>query len=362
MLTVEATWVWDFWLADDGDRFHAFFLHAPTSLGSEERRHRAARIGHAVSLDLTEWDVLPERPIDVGSRGDFDETATWTGSIVRGDDGLWRMFYTGSRFLEPEPAVANIEAIGVAVSADLHTWVKRPGPVTSADGRWYETWGTSTWKEEAWRDPWVFRDPSGAGWHMLVTARANHGAVDDRGVLGHAFSADLETWEVRPPLTQPGSGFAHLEVPQVAEIDGRWVLLFSCIGSAMTADYTAAFPDAGTWVVTIDDPTRPIDLSYARPLTAESRYSGRVVQERDGSWEFLAFQNTSAGSPFVGGIADPVAFTLDADGQPVLADSGGHSQPQLQTSRTPQVRTGEQRHAQPAPHVSKDGYKREGES
>ena len=61
--------------------------------------------------------------------------------------------------------------------------------------------------EEAWRDPWVFADPGGDGWHMLVTARANHGPADDRGVIGHAVSPDLKRWEVRPPISKPGSGF-----------------------------------------------------------------------------------------------------------------------------------------------------------
>lgn len=318
MLSVPGSWVWDFWVADDGDTFHAYFLHAPIALGSEERRHRAARIGHAVSTDLSSWELRDGAPFEVGDAGSFDETATWTGSVVRGDDGLWRMFYTGSRFLFAEPAVANIESVGVAVSSDLETWVTGPEPVTVADPRWYETWGSSDWKEEAWRDPWVFRDPSGEGWHMLVTARANQGDLDDRGVIGHAFSPDLVEWEVRPPLTRPGSGFAHLEVPQVELVDGRWVLLFSATRDALSADHAAQTPDAGTWAVVIDDPTEPFDVTAARPLTTEDLYSGRLAQQRDGSWAFLAFDNARPGGVFRGGVRDPIAFSIDADGQPAL--------------------------------------------
>ncbi len=317
MLRIDGGWLWDFWLADDGDRFHAFFLHASTSLGDDERRHRAARIGHAVSDDLTAWH-LRASPFDVGIPGSFDETATWTGSVVRGDDGLWRMFYTGSRFLGAEPSAANIETVGVAVSRDLEGWTKQPGPISVADSRWYETWGTSEWKEEAWRDPYVFRDPAGNGWHMLVTARAKHGSLDDRGVIGHAFSADLESWEVRPPLTSPGSGFAHLEVPQVAQVDGRWVLLFSCARSALSAAHAKRFPDAGTWATVIEDPTRPFDLSDARPLTTEDLYSGRLAQQRDGEWVLLAFENHRPAGRFSGGMSDPMPFGLDARRRPVL--------------------------------------------
>ena len=27
--TLDSHWVWDFWLADDGDLFHMYYLHAP---------------------------------------------------------------------------------------------------------------------------------------------------------------------------------------------------------------------------------------------------------------------------------------------------------------------------------------------
>ena len=54
VLRVEASWVWDFWLADDGDLFHLFFLKAPRDLDPDDR-HWHAVVGHAVSRDLTDW-------------------------------------------------------------------------------------------------------------------------------------------------------------------------------------------------------------------------------------------------------------------------------------------------------------------
>lgn len=318
MLSLPDAWVWDFWLADDGRHHHIFFLQAPTSLGDPYRRHRAARIGHAVSDDLSRW-TQKVQPFDTGEPGAFDETASWTGCTIRGDDGLWRMFYTGSRFLAEEPDSANIETIGVAVSADLEHWEKRPGPIVSADPRWYETWGSSDWKEEAWRDPWVFRDPTGEGWHMLVTARANSGATDDRGVIGHAFSADLESWEVRPPLSAPGSGFAHLEVPQVVQIEDRWLLIFSCPVDSLSAEHARLFSDTGTWALPIPGPVGPFDVTEARPITTYSLYSGRVVQQRDGLWALLGFHNAGPHGPFPGIVSDPIPLELDAEGFPDLA-------------------------------------------
>ena len=322
MLSLDGYWIWDFWLADDGELFHAFFLHAPISLGDEARRHRAARIGHAVSTDLSNWE-LRGSVFDVGGPGAFDETATWTGSVLRDADGMWWMFYTGARFLEAEPGMANIEAVGVATSTDLETWVKRPGPVTAADPRWYETWDSGTWKEEAWRDPWVFADPTGDGFHMLVTARANRGDLDDRGVIGYAHSADLAQWEVRAPLTAPGAGYAHIEVPQVVNVDGQWVLLYSCPAVTMTPERAARFPDVGTWAMVVDSPTGPYDLASARPLSPEGLYAGRLIQRRDGEWAFLAFHNTVDGHDFTSGISDPVPFAITRDGQPVLGNAPG---------------------------------------
>ena len=320
MLSVDGAWVWDFWLARDGDEHHMFFLSAPVSLGDPHHRHRAARIGHAVSPDLTTWMQLPQ-PFTVGVSEAFDEHATWTGCTVRGDDGLWRMFYTGTRYLADEPNSANIETVGLAVSADLSEWEKQPGPVTAANGLWYETYGSSDWREEAWRDPWVFRDPAGESWHMLVTARANHGPTDDRGVIGHAISSDLEHWEVVAPLSAPGAGFAHLEVPQVAEIEHKWFLFFSCSVDALSAEHRRVVADSGVWAVPIDAPTGPFDVAKARPITSSSFYSGRVVHLGDGSCALMGFLNSESDEKFPGVASDPHPLSLDESGYPTIAPS-----------------------------------------
>ena len=126
--------MWDFWLVDDGGAYHLFFLYASRALRDPHARHYRASIGHAVSSDLVHW----ERVVDALVRSDapaFDELATWTGSVVRHPDGRWFMFYTGARLNEHG---ANVQSIGYAVSSDLYTWDKAPGPVLEADGRWYE--------------------------------------------------------------------------------------------------------------------------------------------------------------------------------------------------------------------------------
>lgn len=302
-------WVWDFWLADDGERFHLFFLHAPKSLGDPHLRHRNARIGHASSPDLIDW-THHGRIFDAGPPGSFDDTATWTGSVVRGPDGLWRLFYTGSRFLYPDK-YTNIETIGLATSRDLFTWEKQPGPVLAADPQFYETLGTSEWPEEAFRDPWVFAGKDGL-WHMLITARGKDGPGLDRGVVGHATSPDLATWTAQPPLSATGSGFAHLEVFQLVEVGGRRHLVF-CSGSGTVVGARAGQP-GGTWSLPVGEVPGPIDVSKARLLASERYYAGRVAIDRRGEPWLMAFDNVGADGAFIGGIADPMPLGLDADG------------------------------------------------
>ncbi|HWU46124.1 MAG TPA: glycosyl hydrolase family 32 [Humibacter sp.] len=311
MLQLPDSWTWDFWIADTGDAYHLFFLFASKALHDPERRHGRASIGHAVSKDLINWDRLP----DVLVRGDepsFDDVATWTGSTVRGDDGLWYLFYTGNSS-RPAPGT---QRIGVAVSEDLITFTKVDSVVVEAHPSWYEKSADSLWFDEAWRDPWVFRDAAGEGWHMLITARANHGETLERGVVGHAVSSDLLNWTVLPPITEPGGGFGQLEVPQVEVVDGRHVLIFSCLTDQIAERRRDEAGTGGVWAVIGDGPLGPFDIEQARLIVDHSRYAGRIVRDRSGEWQFLAFRNHEGGA-FVGELADPVPFV------PLLAAAYG---------------------------------------
>jgi beta-fructofuranosidase len=298
-------WVWDLWIADDGTDFHMFYLHAPKSLGNPHLRHRNARIGHAISRDLSRW--IDRGPVlSPGAEGGFDSTATWTGSVIKGPDGLWRMFYTGARFL---PDGRNIESIGMATSADLDVWTKVDGPILEADSRWYELLGDSSWPELAWRDPWVFEDPDGEGWHMLLTARSKTGAVDERGVVGHAVSMDLVTWLAQPPLSEPGSGFTHLEVLQTVETGEHRMLVFSCGAEKLSDEHRALTATGGVWIVGARSLTGPFEIASARLLSDEV-YAGRVVRRRDGCLVLLGFKSIDAKGRFQGTISDPIPLSL----------------------------------------------------
>ncbi|GGL97711.1 family 43 glycosylhydrolase [Nakamurella endophytica] len=304
MFTLPEAWVWDFWFADDGDRHHLFFLYASTAVGEPDRRHFRASIGHAVSDDLVHWTRVRDALVrDDGPS--FDDVATWTGSVVRHPDGTWFLFYTGCS-LSPD-GTTNIQRIGWASSPDLMTWTRNPAnPVAVAQAPWYETLSLGAWHDEAFRDPWVFADPDGDGWHMLITARTPQGPADDRGVVGHAWSPDLREWHLREPLSRPGAGFGQLEVTQVEIVDGRPILLFSCLASDVSAARVGTGTTGGVWCAPAASLLGPYGIDQAQQLTDDEWYSGRLVRRRDGSWVLLAFRHSDPrDGSFVGGISDP---------------------------------------------------------
>ena len=118
MLWLPDDWVWDSWVADDGERYHLFFLRAPRALGDPELRHTAARIGQATSDDLVDWEICADALAPVAGR--WDDLALWTGSVARGDDGVWRLFC--SALSSSRALGVRGQRIGMAESDDLFSW------------------------------------------------------------------------------------------------------------------------------------------------------------------------------------------------------------------------------------------------
>jgi beta-fructofuranosidase len=183
-------------------------------------------------------------------------------------------------------------------------------PLITPDSRWYETLAQDDALSCAWRDPFVFADPEGAGWHMLITARARGVPLARSGVLAHARSADMLTWELRPPLSRP-AGFGELEVAQVRMVEGRPLLVFTCQPERQSDEQISRFGRFSTWYVLGDSLTGPWDVSEARPFESEPQLSAApLVQRRDSGWAFLGFRSTElSGAPSLE-IVDPISVTL----------------------------------------------------
>ena len=297
-------WIWDSWYVWDGDTCHAFYLCASKGLVDPNRRHRYTNVGHAISKDLTHWTVLPDA-ISPSDSPAFDSWTTWTGSTVKGDDGKWYMYYTGTSREDG----GDVQSIGLATSDDLITWQKFSNkPIVSADSQWYEKLGQTNWPDEAWRDPWVYKSPEDNLWHMLITARAK-GTGRIKGVVGHATSSDMLSWEVKEPLSEPNQGFAQLEVFQLVEVNGVPLLIFCCGWRELddVLQLRVGQTDA-TYSVVCNKDLSDLDFRKAKPFLNVPVYAGRLVQDTEGDWFLLGFINLVDGE-FVGEISDPIPVT-----------------------------------------------------
>ena len=122
MLSLPDSWVWDFWFADDGERYHLFFLRASRALpGSRTCSHRRASLGHAVSTDLRRWTLRADALVAADAPAP-DDRAIWTGCVVRPSGGPWHMFYTGLTEVDG----ALVQTTCLATSDDLDTWTRHP--------------------------------------------------------------------------------------------------------------------------------------------------------------------------------------------------------------------------------------------
>lgn len=304
-LKLPGQWVWDSWFVFDGERHHAFYLQASRALGDPERRHNNPSIGHAVSDDLVNWQVLPDAIIYSDAPAPDDYT-TWTGSVIKGDDGLWWMFYTG----RTRANGGRSQCVVAATSEDLITWTKRPeNPLVVADDN-YQTLAGG-FSDEPFRDPWVFKMAGDSEWTMLVTASARDFKLPrQQGVMAMAKSDDLVNWRLLPPQAGPDQGFGETEVWQYEVVDGVPILLFCCGPQWLSEERIESGREGGLYSIPTNEQLTNVDFRNAVRFDVDSLYASRLVQGKDGKWNLIAFINYVDGK-FVGELCDPIPVTAD---------------------------------------------------
>ncbi len=315
----EEHYLWDFWLVsprewgDPRALYHLYYLQAPRSLHDPNLRHGVATVGHAVSHDLRQW-VHCGTVLEAGRPGSWDDRAIWTGSVtVR--DGLAYMFYTGIGQAERAP----IQRIGLAVSTDLVHWERHPdNPLLEVDTRWYEPQSAELWEEQTWRDPCVVYSSDEQAYYMLLSARANTGPYDGRGVIGLARSTDLLSWEMLPPVSIQGD-FTEMEVPQVIPLNGRYYLLFCATRhAAARLSPSGSRGWLGTHYLVADKLTGPYRPLTDVPLVADAigtYYAGKLVRDSAGSLSFIAWRQWDEVGNFCGGLSDAAEVHVLPDGR-----------------------------------------------
>ena len=322
-LRIPGKWIWDFWLVWENGRHHVFYLQAPRSPGRPALRHHQASVGHAASADLRSWHVLADA-LQPGPPGRWDDLAIWTGSVINHGD-RWYMLYTGINKAES----GLVQRIGLAVSDDLLHWEKHPAnPVLHADPRWYELLDLDRWRDQSWRDPWLFKHPDDGSFHALITARSRTGAPGGAGVVGHARSDDMVEWEVLPPLTEQGRA-AQLEVPQLVKLNGRYQLLVSCLAEDHFPSELNGPSQTGTFIYSAEE-ILGLYAYTGGPIAAPDGplgplYAGKLVETHGGAWYFMAFRGDGDRS-FTGELTDPLPVRHHHDGRIVINGATGSAQ------------------------------------
>lgn len=200
---------------------------------------------HLVSTkDLLHWkeegEVLP-----AGGVNNCDQ-ACYTGSVIRGRDGYWHMFYTGQNPLNPDFGSGGkaLQYILHAVSRDLINWDKH-----------YETAFTAPeghFEPHDWRDPFVFYQEETESYYMLLAARLQGKSLRKSGCVAVCRSVDLWNWGEAEVFFAPEMYYTH-ECPDLFQEGGWWYLLYSTFTTRFVTHYRKSRTIEGPWEMPGDD-------------------------------------------------------------------------------------------------------------
>jgi len=296
----------DAWYFVEGDTAHMYYLTAPDTIPDNER-HMHWDIGHAVSLDLTNWRYVGIA-LEKGRAGEWDDRNLATGSVIRRGDTYW-MAYTGHRAGEHP----DFQRVGMAFSQDLETWQKAPeNPVTEPDADLYELASSGARTVVHWRDPFMLTMADEV--YHVVCARGLAGDPSVRGCVGLASTVDMRHWRILPPIeSDPVAD--ELEVPQVYAIGGLYYLVFCCHPNMLAPAFTQRFPDhsfrSADYCMVAESPMGPFRIhgsGEVLPGDFEPHlYASQLVQWQ-GDWYLL-------GTVFGGdAISDPIRIQADEQG------------------------------------------------
>ena len=305
-LKLDDKYIWDFWHYEEDGIQHLFFLQADRAIGNPDLRHWNVSVGHAVSTDLRNW-TYKGTAFAPSAAPAWDDYTTWTGSVIKAE-GCYHLFYTGTCRAEN----GMRQRIGHATSASLDGPWERVGDglALDLDQRFYEEFEEGRWHDRALRDPYVLPEKIYGMYHMFFTARRKDGEKYERGVIGHAVSADLVSWEATAPVYE-GGHYGQLEVPQVFERDGQWFCTFCNIrehwapalrqaqgGGVSGTSYLVADHPLGPWA--------PAETFLDGEVPCR-RYAGKILRDPvTGADCLMAFEDAGADGRFVGRIGDPI--------------------------------------------------------
>ncbi|MEV0848162.1 family 43 glycosylhydrolase [Streptomyces sp. NPDC049954] len=264
-------WVGDVIPFERDGALHLFYLHEQREVpkpGTSWSLISTSDLLHVVD----EGTALPH-----GGAGEADFNA-YTGSVVRDDEGVQHLFYTGQN-----PAIRGADGKPVQVvmhatsTGSLTSWTKHPE----------HTFGAPEGYESAdWRDPFVFFDESRGVWRMLIAARHRAGAERRRGVIAQCESSDLQSWKPVEPFWDPRRYITH-ECPEVFRLGDWWYLVYSEFSESFTTRYRMARSPDGPWSVPPRDTVDGRAFYAAKSAEFGSRriFAGWIASKEGGTDE-----------------------------------------------------------------------------
>lgn len=225
----------------DNGVFYIYYLH--------DERKTAATADHTswhlvCTKDFVHWEEAGET-LPAGGRGDPDQ-ACYTGSVMRGRDGDYHLFYTGQNPLNPDFGREGkpLQYILHAVSRDLKHWEKHYETAFCAPEGVFEP--------HDWRDPYVFYEEESGTYDMLLAARLKGKSFRRSGCVALCRSKDLWNWQRGEIFFAPGMYYTH-ECPDLFRQGQWWYLLYSTFTTRFATHYRKAKSVQGPWKLPEED-------------------------------------------------------------------------------------------------------------
>ncbi len=237
-------WVGDLIPFSHENLFYLFYLHDTRRGETQDDYGFGTTWNLLVTADGTEIEdkgvILPTGGIE-----DAD-LSCYTGSVVRGPDGVFHLFYTAQNSQNPKYCRAGkpMQYIMQATSRDLTSWEKHYDTLFGADERLYEVFD--------WRDPYVYFSEEAGEYHMLLAAREQGASQKNGGCIALCTSPDLWHWKVQKPFYSPGAYLTH-ECPDLFRWGGWWYLVYSTFSERFVTHYRMARSPQGPWLAPPED-------------------------------------------------------------------------------------------------------------
>lgn len=264
-------------------KYHAFFQHYPYA-----PRWGQMHWGHAVSENLLDWEELdialcPDEPYE-------NDGGCFSGSAIEKDGRLYLFYTSVSHELGQTQSVAFSDD-GITFTKYENNPVIKESPLGS---------------NREFRDPKVFEYEG--GYRMVVGA-----GIDNIGKLLLFKSDNLLDWEYVGELISDLDFGPCIECPDVFEIDGKWVMMFSSIKSRPhRVNFAVGLFDGEKFIFdNSDDPFFSLEIGpdFYAPQTFEAPDQRRILI----SWMYNWSKSIPAGATHVGAFTIPRELKFNFD-------------------------------------------------